>query len=63
MDEKIKKIIMQMDLAIANIRSTELHEDLTPYQKELVMAVLYHMKKARSETKNLQKLIEEIKHA
>jgi len=54
MEEKIKSVIVNIDLAIAKIRSMEVMDDISPMKSEKVMAVIYHLKKARKDLKNLE---------
>lgn len=54
MEKKLDKIIANIDMAVAKIRSLEVMEDFSPMKSEKLMGIIYYLKKARKDLKNLE---------
>ena len=56
MKQKLRKIQMNIDMAISLIKDLELDQELTPMQKEVTIEILDNMKKVRSAIKTIERV-------
>lgn len=53
--DKIDSVVANIDMAVAKIRSLEVMDDYSPLKKERLLSIVYYLKKARKDLKNLDK--------
>ena len=58
MKQKLRKIQMNIDMAISLIKDLELDRELSPMQKEVTIEILDNMKQVRSSIKSIERVKE-----